>query len=1306
MSELSATELVQQGLAHHQQGELDAAEGYYKQALEIEPGSFNALHFFGMAEFQKGQTEAAERLIEQSIELCPDSALFRYNYGQFLESQGRDEEALWAYDLALTLDPTMAAALNEKGRIQHQAGHEAAAENAFREAIALDPRRGEAYTNLGGVLWARGDLPGALHQFTYACALEPPQLDAYIHRVDLLEVMGRPEEAITIAEEARGRGLAHPRLDVNQARAEQDMGRLEACVNRLEGVLRDDPGNLQALYIFAPLAERMGRSFPREEAEALLGDPALDRTSRGILAFALGAHADSQKRYDEAFQYWLEGNQMEGERADARRMEALLDCWQQIRDYYSADVIEQLAQWGNPEEAPIFVVGTPRSGTTLIEQILASHSEVAGVGESGLVEQVIREYLEEGQELERGGVLNSFPPERLAELGSAYMAKLRELAPGASRIVEKTPGNAHNLGLIRALFPNARVIFTHRNPLDAGVSMFSLRFTRSVEFAFDLETLGRYLHGFGVQAAHWREVLPGDFLMQVEYADVVSDPEAQIRNILDHCGLSWEPACLRFFETERPIQTASQSQARSPIYRSSVERWPRYAAHLLPLARAAGLETELPREAREGFRSFSRLGVNQLSRGQVQEAIASLRRALMWEPGRRGQINVRLGRALELGERFVEAEACFALAEEAGVEAEDWPGEQDWRLARVRCLRKAEALEAASAILEQRPSLSTPKEMIEGGWLAHFRGDLEAAEHLFEQALEAGEDDDAREGWIRTLRKQGRGQALRQELESRAEASPDSAFLARMLADLLRELGALQEAETWARRALDLAPRNHKALTALAACLFEQDRPEQAAELAEKAVEECPDYFVAYLLLAYIYISQERFGPARARAGLALALRGDPDARRLMGKAMLMAGDEEAGLAEIQRARREQPDDPRFWLEEAAGLEELNRRDEALAVMAESRRLFPESEDLHFLELSLQRQQGAEAEVLEGLLSLAGEITQHPRYLSELGFLYDRQGYADRAYACFKEAKDRFAQWAQSRRYPKEPALSRIARLRSTFTSDWTKLWKTPSQPTGWAYPPVFLLGFPRSGTTLLDQILSSHSEVEVIEEKPVFGEALGELRRRFGGDLKGLVEMGPEDIREVQELYRERLDAMRRFSDARMVVDKMPLRTVEAGMVHRLFPDARFIFARRHPADCVLSGFMQLFRPNPGMANFNSLAEGARFYRYVMELWDQYRSVLPDMKVHEVRYEELLEDFDGVVGDLLGFLGLDWEEGVRAYRDTAMSRGRVATPSRTQVTQPLYRHARYRWRRYRQHFGEAWGDLLPFIRASGYLEE
>nr|NIV21596.1 sulfotransferase family protein [Gammaproteobacteria bacterium]NIX10266.1 sulfotransferase family protein [Gammaproteobacteria bacterium] len=145
---------------------------------------------------------------------------------------------------------------------------------------------------------------------------------------------------------------------------------------------------------------------------------------------------------------------------------------------------------------------------------------------------------------------------------------------------------------------------------------------------------------------------------------------------------------------------------------------------------------------------------------------------------------------------------------------------------------------------------------------------------------------------------------------------------------------------------------------------------------------------------------------------------------------------------------------------------------------------------------------------------------------------------------------------------------------------------------------------------------------------------------------------------------------------------------------------------ARRHPADCVLSGFMQMFAPNVAMANFHTLEDAARYYRAVMELWGQYRRALPGMRVHEIRYEELVVDFDAVVNGLLEFLGLPWEDEVREFGETALRRGRITTPSRTQVTQPLYGHARYRWRRYRAHFGQAWEEIRPFMEAAGYPAE
>ncbi len=249
----------------------------------------------------------------------------------------------------------------------------------------------------------------------------------------------------------------------------------------------------------------------------------------------------------------------------------------------------------------------------------------------------------------------------------------------------------------------------------------------------------------------------------------------------------------------------------------------------------------------------------------------------------------------------------------------------------------------------------------------------------------------------------------------------------------------------------------------------------------------------------------------------------------------------------------------------------------------------------------------------------------------------------------------------------------------------------------------MFLVGFPRSGTTLLDTILNSHRAIHVVEERPAVRNMRNALERLPGGYPDGLAALDPADLAALRQIYFAELDRHLEPQDrSAVVVDKLPLNIIEAGLIQRIFPQARFLFAQRHPCDCVLSCFMQNFEVNDAMANFLDLGDAAVLYDKVMTLWQQYRTVLP-LAVHTVRYESLVEGFEETLTPLLAFLGVGWDDGVRRYAETASRRGIINTPSYDQVTQPLYTRSLGRWQRYAEQMAPVLPILLPWARRFGY---
>lgn len=316
-----------------------------------------------------------------------------------------------------------------------------------------------------------------------------------------------------------------------------------------------------------------------------------------------------------------------------------------------------------------------------------------------------------------------------------------------------------------------------------------------------------------------------------------------------------------------------------------------------------------------------------------------------------------------------------------------------------------------------------------------------------------------------------------------------------------------------------------------------------------------------------------------------------------------------------------------------------------------------------------------------------------------LGDLYDRANDAKRAFACFEKANGIARLIYAEVGADKAHYLAMLRRVTHFFEKSAGKPWAAAPPPQ--RRSPVFLVGFPRSGTTLLDSILRAHPEISVVEEEPMLKRVLDALGDGYPEVLGSLPQ---QRIEELRDIYFEELTHHINAEEDVLVVDKLPLNIIHVGLIQRIFPDAKIIFALRHPCDSMLSCFMQSFQPNDAMANFLSIEDSALFYDQVMRLWKLYGEALP-LDSHTLCYEDLLNNFDDTVRALLDFLQLPWNEAVTQYSKAAKQRSRIKTPSYHQVTEPLYQRANGRWVRYRQELEPVLPILDKWTKEFGYQQ-
>ena len=305
--------------------------------------------------------------------------------------------------------------------------------------------------------------------------------------------------------------------------------------------------------------------------------------------FSLGkAYADLGQN-ERSFRHFLVGNALK-RRDTAYDEPAMLGFFDRVRAAFTPALMQSKAGLGDPSTVPVFIVGMPRSGTTLVEQILASHPNVFGAGEREDFTRAVDSLpsLNDGS-LGFPEAVPALSGETLRQLGAGYLAGIAAAAPDAARITDKMPGNFPYVGLIHLTLPNARIIHLRRDPIDTCLSCFSILFAVGQPQTYDLAELGRYYRAYAALMQHWRRVLPAGVMLEVQYEDVVADVAQQARRIVAHCGLPWDDACLAFHRTQRPVRTASAAQVRQEIYPTSVGRWRRYGDLLQPLIKELGL---------------------------------------------------------------------------------------------------------------------------------------------------------------------------------------------------------------------------------------------------------------------------------------------------------------------------------------------------------------------------------------------------------------------------------------------------------------------------------------------------------------------------------------------------------------------------------------------------------------------------------------------------------------------------------------------------------------------------------------------
>ena len=599
------------GAALNAQGRGREAEPLLRRALEEEPGYAKGHEELGRSLLQLGRVEEAIDRLRRALELDPKLQSAQLALVQALTDSGRAEQADELMQAFLRADPTRELIAQAAGH--HRAGRLEEAEAIYREILRRDPRHLEAlrllalvamsaehhgqaekllqraveiapdflaaWIDLSRAQLERLDLEGALASIERAFNLNPRSASVHVNLANVQARSGRHDQAIETYRRTIELNPDMPAGYLGLGNALKTVGRQAEAIEAYRCATALRPEVSEAWWSLSNLKTFRFEDQEIETMERQLELPAISDEARVQFCFALAkAHEDSGD-YGGAFELYERGNRMRRamENYDPVQTEVLNE---RIMDVFDAEFLARHAGRGHPDPAPIFVVGLPRSGSTLIEQILASHSLVDATHELPEVGRLILQINHDRRDrITYPEAVREFGDETWAALGRSYIERTRQYRGNAPHFIDKNPNNFASIGLLSLVLPNAKFVNTRRHPLDTCLSCYKQLFAKGQPFTYDLVELGEYYVQYDRLMAHWHAVLPGRVL-DLQYESVVADQDGQTRRLLEFCGLPWEDACLRYYETQRAIRTASSEQVRRPIYTSSIGAWRHYAREL------------------------------------------------------------------------------------------------------------------------------------------------------------------------------------------------------------------------------------------------------------------------------------------------------------------------------------------------------------------------------------------------------------------------------------------------------------------------------------------------------------------------------------------------------------------------------------------------------------------------------------------------------------------------------------------------------------------------------------------------------